>query len=487
MAPVKRLVPKVGLLINSIDVFNPEAKNQSEQSLRNYFQELIDSGVIASDSLVRGRLFHIHDANKAADDFAAACVDLVVIANIAFPNGHVFTTVATHPHLYKVPLALIAEPEYESDDWTMNAWCGVIMNNYVAKQIGRPIAAIPGRFDSPEFRTAFERLVKVTATIKFLRNDLLGRFGEAPGGFHCASGNQLAFLSTFGTKVDTVDESAVAHTAKTGKAKGYLGEVTFTEDDVKKTAEEMKAGCKVTATDEMVEHAARQYHAFKAIIEANGFTSAAIRCWPEYQSEILGGALCATMGLLLANGVVTAASCESDWPTTVAQTMSTLLSGRPAACLDWVNYTGGSDIIQLGHCGVGIPGQMAGKSACGCGCNGTCEALDIHPVARQAGVTTVGPAHVGQYEYGKKTGVALMQGADGRFKLLVFTGENTPETDKKMRYSAADIKVEDYKELNRLILDYGFPHHLAMAFGDISEELKMLCEFLDVDFLTPHK
>ena len=57
------------------------------------------------------------------------------------------------------------------------------------------------------------------------------------------------------------------------------------------------------------------------------------------------------MGLPLANGDVTAAACESDWPTTVLQTIGTLLSGRPAACLDCVNYTGGSEIIQLGYCG----------------------------------------------------------------------------------------------------------------------------------------
>ncbi|HOK54404.1 MAG TPA: hypothetical protein PKV43_08050, partial [Armatimonadota bacterium] len=286
----------------------------------------------------------------------------------------------------------------------------------------------------------------------------------------------------FGTRVDTVDLSAVLYTYKTGKATGYLGESTFTDEDVKKTADEMMNGRQVLVDREMVEQGARFYHAFRAIIRANGYTSATVRCWPEFQSEIIPNASCLAQAYLVAKGDVASVACEGDWPMAVAQTMGTMLSDHPAACLDWVNYTGGSDIIQLGHCGVGMPGHMAPEGSTRC--NGLCDAIALHPVARQAG-TELGPTHIGQYEYGPKTGICLMQGSDGTFRMLAFKGENSPETAKGLLYSAADIKVDNFCALNRLVLEYGFPHHLGVAFGDITEDLQMLCSFLGVEYLSP--
>lgn len=469
----KSSAPKVGLLINSIGAFNPAEKDRGEQALRDYFGRLAASGAIHPDSLVRGRIFGPHEAAAAADEFAAALVDLVLIGNIAFPNGHVFVTLATHPHLAKIPMAVLAEPEPEGSEWATNAWCGAIMNNFAARQIGRPIAAVPGRFGSNEFDTELGRVLRAARTVKMLRSEFVGRFGEAPGGFHSASGNQLAFAATFGTRVDTIDLTAVIDAYRTGATSGYLGRESFTDDDVRRTVDELAQGREIRVDDDMLERGARLYHAFRAIIRANGYTSAAFRCWPETNEPYIGISQCVAMGLLLTNGDITAAACESDWPTAVAQTMGTALSGRPAACLDWVNYTGGSETIQLGHCGMGLCGAMED------GCIG------VHPVIRQAG-GHMGPVYMGQFEYGPKTGICLMQAPDSRFKLLTFTGESSPETAKGLLNSAADISVPDYRRLNRLVLEHGFPHHLAVAFGDITEELRLICRYLDIDYISPH-
>ena len=177
---VARPAPKIGLLINSIGVFNREAKDDSEKAIRQLFSQWLSAGQIAADSIITERIFGPHEALAVADRFAAACVDLVVIANVAFPNGQVFLTIATHPHLRQTPLAVIAEPEPVSPEWATNAWCGVIMNNHVAKEIGRSILTLPGPFNGDEFQTAFARLLRVAGTIGFLRRDLMCRFGEPP-------------------------------------------------------------------------------------------------------------------------------------------------------------------------------------------------------------------------------------------------------------------------------------------------------------------
>jgi L-fucose isomerase-like protein len=162
--------------------------------------------------------------------------------------------------------------------------------------------------------------------------------------------------------------------------------------------------------------------------------------------------------------------------------MGTLLSGKPAACLDWVNYTGGSEIVQLGHCGVGICGSMA-PGKCG---SASCDSVTVHPVIRLGG-GTMGPVHVGQYEYGSKTGLCLTHDADGTFKLLVFRGESNPQTARGLTYVAADVAVPDYQKLNHLVLEGGFPHHLAVAFADVSREAQLLCRFLGIEYVSPHE
>jgi L-fucose isomerase-like protein len=477
-AVIARPAPKVGLLLNSIEVFNPGAKDASERALREYFDELISSGAIDPGSLIRGRIFGPIEASKAADEFAAAWVDLVVNANIAFPHGHVFLTLATNPYLAKIPLAVIAEPEPDMPEWGTNAWCGVIMNNHVAKQIGRDIVTIPGPYSGSAFRTEFERLLRVAGTIKFLRSDFLCRFGEAPSGFHSASGDQMAFAATFGTRIDTIDLTAVMEVYNTGKAKGYLGEVEFTRDDVAKTVDQMTAGRKVTVGPEMMEKAARLYQAYRAIVRANGYTSAAFRCWPEQNEPYIGVSACMAMGMLLTNGDVASAACESDWPTAVVQTAATLLSGKPSPCLDWVNYTGGSEIIQLGHCGMGICGLMASEGP-------DTDVVDVHPVIRQAG-GTMGPVHLGQFAYGPKTGVCITHDPKSGFRILAFTGKSSPATNRGLRNSAVDMEVDDYKALNTLVLDGGFPHHLAVALGDITQDLRILCKYVGVEYVSPH-
>ena len=127
--------PKLGLVITSIKVFNAQAKDDSERAIRQCFDQWLASGQIASGSFITERIFDPHEALAVADRLAEARVDLVAIANVAFPNGHVFLTLATHPNLAKIPLAVLAEPEPENSEWATNAWCGVIMNNHVAQQI----------------------------------------------------------------------------------------------------------------------------------------------------------------------------------------------------------------------------------------------------------------------------------------------------------------------------------------------------------------
>ncbi len=467
--------PKLGMVPNSIDVFSSKGKDLADRRLATLFDDLKREGAIHPDSILTPRIFGPHEALQVADQLASAMVDVVMISNSAFPNGHVFPTIALHPQLSRTPVILTSdfEPDVGDSEWTTNAWCGIIMNNYVAKQLGRPVRTLAGNPETESFRDELKMLLNAYRAVAMLRRDYMGRFGDAPGGFHSATADQMAFLRTFGTRMDTVDMLGLMTAYDTGKAKGYLGETAFSDADVEATMQEMKAGRRCLISDEKLRKGARLYHAFKAIIEASGYTSIAVKCWPEILHPSIDITPCFPMTWLLTKGIVTAASCEADCPTAVMQTLGTLLSGKPAACLDFVNYTGGCECVELGHCGVGIAGQM-----------GDGEAIAEKSPDRQGGDLN-SPALIGQFAYGPKTGIAIAPDPIGGLKVLCFTGENTPESNRKKLYSAADVIVKEYRQLDSLILENGFPHHLAVAMSDVSREVAEVCAFLGIEYYSP--
>ena len=502
-----KCAPRAGIFFNAIGAFSTQGKEKTESQFVKLFNDFKKEGIISADSILKlKRIFGPLEAQEIASEFGREQVDVIIMVNSAFPNGLVYSTIASNPYLTKIPLIVTADREavFENDkEWTTNAWCGVIMNNYAAKHMGRYTMPLAGCPDDETFRDELKMLLNVYRTISKMRNDYMGRFGDAPGGFHSATTDELDLTMLFGTRIDTVDLTQVINVYENMAARGLKGEVKFTEEDVKQTAKKLKDGRICLVDDEMLRAGARLYHTFRALIEANGFTSAVFRCWPEMQSELFPYTPCLAMGQLLADRIVTGAGCESDCMTTIAQSLGTCLSGEPAALLDFVNYTGGNDIVQLGHCGCGIPGLMAQNDnslmqmVSSSGGKVTDElkdkifkgevtvndAINYSSPPKQCDFVT-GPNLIGQFKYGVKTGIDLMRTRDGKYKMLVFTGSNDKTTAKNILYVAADIRVKNYKKLNELIIEHGFSHHLAAAMADISRELEVLCEYYGIEYLN---
>jgi len=501
-APYPReCAPRIGIVFNAIGAFSEDGKSTTEKSFQVYFDALQKAGRIADDSIIiTERTFGPHEAARAAEKFAQARVDAVVWVASAFTNGNAFSTLATDRYLWRVPMLLVGDNEavFENNaEWTTNAWCGVIMNNFAAKRIGRKIRTLPGGPGAQEFEEGFLKFLSVSRTISAMRRDYMIRFGDAPSGFHSATVDELRLTYVFGTRIDRIDIANLLTTYRTGTANGLAGTESFTDEDVAATAARILKMGPVLVDEEILTSGARLYHAFRAMVSACGATSIAVKCWPELQSEhIYPQTPCLAMGMLLGDRIVNAAACESDIPTSVAQSIGALVSGAPAACLDFVNVIRASEILQLGHCGVGISGMMApNDESAPCGMvdpsmkeriytgqvKVNCAICRSSPAIQ--GGSDSGPNLVGQLAYGPKTGIGLVQDGDG-FKMLMFAGESTPETAKGMLYSASDLKGVDNKKLHEVIIEEGFSHHLAVAFGDIREELEILTDLLDVKLVS---
>ena len=114
-----------------------------------------------------------------------------------------------NPYLQRIPVVVAADVEPNlaigSPEWATNSVCGNDMNSYVAKYIGRYARFLEGSPLSAKLQRELRILLNAYHTIKCLRHDYLGRFGDAPGGFHSATGDELLYFKVFGTTINTVD------------------------------------------------------------------------------------------------------------------------------------------------------------------------------------------------------------------------------------------------------------------------------------------
>lgn len=492
--------PKVGILVNAVRNFSPEAKEEIENQYRELFNDFKREGIISEDSIFYPeRTLSFYDVEKAIGTFVRESIDVIIFLASSFSNGNAFLTLALNPYLWKIPIILTAPYEVEIEnkpEWTINAWCGVIMNNYIAKKVGRYVYPLAGFPRDKNYRNELKRVLNVFHCVKELRKSVIGRIGDAPSGFYTSNENQLGYAGLFGARIESMDLTAVMNVYNTYQAKGLLREVDFTEEEVRETMLEMKRGRPILVKEEFIYKASRLYHSLKAIIDANGFTSIAIRCHPEMWEPYIWIAPCLTLGWLLSKKKIRGAGCESDLPRTILQEIGYLLTGEPSMCLDFVDYTGKGPILSLGHCGIGMPGYMAEneeplegvvseeiKERILTGKLKINEAVADKSPGRQAGKVD-SPALIGQFKYGIKTGMNITQDTRGKFKMIVFTGENRPDTAKGRLYAGCDLEIKNYTKLNEVILEYGIPHHLTVAFGDITRELKVLCEYYGIEYIS---
>lgn len=499
--------PKIAIVGTSVPKFHPKAKEEIRDATKKMFDQFGAEGLISDDSIYIPNCFGQYEVTKIGKKLKAADIDLCLIINTAFPNGGTATILGSY--LQGIPIILSSTPEPNSakqSDWENNSVCGVLMNNNALNFMGVYHKVLIGFPDSDTYNNSLKLMLKVAYTIREMRNDRLAAFGDRAMGFH-ASGinNELVDLKVLGTYVETISLLTVQNVYDSMRCEGSAKTVTFTEDDVQATIQRLRNDRIVLSPDEQLYRSARYYHSFRAIIEANGLTSAAFRCWPEIQGS--GVNICAAIGLLLSDDIISGGGCERDIGVTMSQSILNHLSGQPAVCLDFIDQFGRftKNLVQMGHCGCGIPGYMEetpqdildkietndGKvpdeimEGINTGKIAVRNTLMGSSVNSPSGVD-VGPCLVGPLKFGEYTCMRILPSLDGKsYNMLIFKGKSSEETARNTKVVSLDLVVEgDTEALFEKVLQYGFPHHLAAVRGDHVEALKELCRFWGMEIIT---
>ncbi|MEJ5197300.1 MAG: fucose isomerase, partial [Anaerolineae bacterium] len=294
---------------------------------------------------------------------------------------------------------------------------------------------------------------RVRRLLKTLR---IGRVGQNPTGFEPCTFDGDALVRRLGVQVvqrDLADLFAQVRDLDSERPARVLEQLATRVSGLE--ALDRRATLGTAAVYLALQHLAADEH----------FGGLAVRCWPEFFTE-LGCAACGAMSMMSDAGIP--CSCEADVNGTVTQWILQNLSGEPAFGTDVVGFDLERDEAVVWHCGL-APLSMADPEFRP---RGTVHSNRKLPLLMEFPLKP-----------GRVTIARLTQAGDGAYRLVVGGGEmlraplSFSGTSGVLRFDrpAADVL--------ETIMAEGLDHHISLTYGDYVDELLTLAELLALPLL----
>ncbi|MGD8625537.1 MAG: fucose isomerase [Anaerolineae bacterium] len=392
-------------------------------------------------------------ARQVAGQLAGAPLDLLVVLQATFADS---TMVMSLARAIEAPLLLWAVPEARSGGrLRLNSFCGINLGAHALRRAGHSYAYAYAPPDDRAIVDQVHTLARAGRARRLLRGARLGRVGENPAGFDSCRLDAAALTDRLGVEVVQVPLADVFQTVS-DTAPG----------DVEDVYRELST--RLDGLEEVDPAALRRslasYQALRQLAEAQGLAGLAVRCWPEFFTE-LGCAACGAMSMLSDEG--TPCSCEADVNGTISQLILQWIGGGPAFGTDVVSFDLDDDAVAVWHCGL-APLSMADPEAR--------PRATIHS-NRQLPLLMEFPLKPGRVT------VARLSEATGDYRLVVASGEmlrapmSFSGTSGLLRFDRPARQVLD------TMLSEGLEHHVSLTYGDHVPALLALAKMLELPIL----
>lgn len=410
----------------------------------------LDAEVVGPESAVTS----LDEMAAASADLAARKPDLLLVLQATFADTSMVTTLA---QAVDAPIVLWAMPEpHTGGRLRLNSLCGVNLAAHALRRSGRGYHYLYAAPDDPAALDRLRKLLRAACARRKLGEARIGRVGEHPVGFETCACDPARIKARLGAEVVPVD------------LRRQVFEPARAAEPASVNAVETALRERVAGLDTVDQPALRgtlgAYLSLQATAEREQLDGLAVRCWPEFFTE-LGCAACGAMSMLSDEG--TPCSCEADMNGTLTQLALQWLSGEPAFGADIVSIEAECDALVLWHCGL-APLSMADPDAV--------PQATIHSNRRLPLLM----------EFPLKPGpvtVARLSEATGDYRLVIGSGE-------MVRGPKAFSGTSGLLRMNRpasavldTILSEGLEHHISITYGDHADALEMLAQMLELPVL----
>lgn len=410
-------------------------------------------------------------AQKAIDSLHSADFDLLLLLQASFADASMAVQIAEAVQSAGAPLLLWAVPEErDGGRLRLNSLCGI---NLAGHALTRRGIAYDYQLCPPDAAAGVEKasqLARAGRARRVLAQARIGVVGEHPAGFDTCAYDAVALESLFGARVVPVPlEDVLAAAAGVG--------------DAAREAFVQRVDGLIPNLDELDGAATRGtagvYAALKQQASREDLDGVAVRCWPEFFTE-LGCAACGAMSLLTEEKLP--CSCEADVNGTLTLVLLQALSGQQSFITDLVNVDGESDTAVLWHCGLAPP-SMADTGPDG----GT------ETGSRNGESPVRGTVHSNRklpllFEFtlkpGRVTLARLHHTPAGGYRLVIGGGEmlRAPRsfggTSGVIRFDRPALDVFD------TVMNEGLEHHFCLVYGAHQAGLRAFARLVGVPVLA---
>ncbi len=387
------------------------------------------------------------------DELKTADIDMILMAQASFADS---TMVSQLARAIPAPLLMWAFPEDQiGGRLRINSFCGVNLAAHGLQRAGLGYDALYAPPEDPDALAKLRDFAIAAAVKSRLTGSRIGRLGAHPDGFDTCLVNHEGLRAQLGVEVAQYELEALFERVR-GVDPTQVRAVADAMSGILAGFGDVDAGA--------ANGTLGAYLSLEALAREEDLSGLAVRCWPEFFTD-LGCAACGAMSLL--SDAMKPCSCEADVNGTITQLILQWISGEPAFGSDIVAFDVDADEATLWHCGL-APLSMADP--------------DSQPEAtihsnRRLPLLMQFPLKPGRVT------IARLSEATGEFRLVIGGGEmlKAPPaftgTSGIIRFDSGAAAVMES------LLGEGLEHHVSLTYGDHQDVLEALARQLGLPVL----
>lgn len=394
-----------------------------------------------------------HQAEKAAQIFNAADVDLILAVEVAYTKGVVPTRCflsTTAPVLVWNTQQIEFLPEDADFDLIMvnSGMAGVPEMTSALLRIGRPFWMVTSMLDDPEGQRELAEYISAAGVMRRLKMSRIAVFGHAFEGMTDLMVDQLSLRQFVGPVCWPVEPEKVS-----------LAMEQVTKDEVAALVKKESGRYKIDMNADLLERSCRLALALEKVTREGKFDAVASFDQVWLTDARVGIIPAYATGRLCELGFPT--STEADLTTVTAMLILQELAGKATFLENYV-IDFKRDAMILSHDGHGNP-AMAAREA---------DVTLKHSIYYQ-GVNGFGASFEYAYAPGAVTNLALVN-VGGHWRLNISEGESLaikprPVAAPQMLFKPKNLPIKDWCNA---WCKAGSPHHMALAYGHLTRQIK---------------
>lgn len=400
---------------------------------------------------------------QAAESFAAQLAleppDLLIIFQATFADSTMLVQLA---QAVDAPIFLWAVPEPRSGGrLRLNSLCGINLAGHALTLRGKKYDYAYASPDDPGVLAQVRSLAAAGMVRRRLKSARLGVVAEHPNGMDSCHLDSVLLQEKLGVQVAPITLGEVFHRARTVPE----AEVVAVRQVLDQRLDNLDH-----LDQKPLSGTLSVYQALRGLAGDKALDGMAVRCWPEFFTD-LGCSACGAMSMLsdgLGQHAPLPCSCEADANGTITQMILYWLAGEPAFGTDIVSVDFDEDVIALWHCGL-APLSMANPAYQphgGIHSNRKVPLVMDFPL--KPGVVTV----------------ARLSQATGTLRLVLGRGEML-DAPAPFAGTAGLLRLEKpARHFFDVLLGEGLEHHISMVYGDHVAALEALAQLLELPVLS---